>query len=145
VEPNRVLTERVATLPYFDPDHYESTHHECDMLTIKRRWRLRPAGVFGWLWKFVPSFPDDSEPGCAILRGYEVVAMQEDYIECSELSGKTIQTLRIHKDTGDGTDVQIELTDGTTFSCCLSNQPAVKESLYRGGAGTPETLQSYEI
>jgi hypothetical protein len=31
--------------------------------------------------------------------------MQEDYVECSELSGKTIQTLRIYKDTGDGTDV----------------------------------------
>jgi hypothetical protein len=71
--------------------------------------------------------------------------MREDYIECSELSGKTIQTLRIHKDTGDGTDVQIELTDGTTFSCCLSNQPAVKASLYKGGVGTPETLNSYEI
>jgi len=63
--------------------------------------------------------------------------MQEDYIECSELSGKTILTLRIHKDAGDGTDVQIELTDGTSFSCCLSNQPAVKASLYRGGVGTP--------
>ena len=71
--------------------------------------------------------------------------MREDYIECSELSGKTIQTVRIHKDTGDGTDLQIELTDGTTFSCCLSNQPAVKASLYRGGVGVPETLQSYEI
>jgi hypothetical protein len=71
--------------------------------------------------------------------------MQEDYIECSELSGKTIQTLRIHKDSGDGTVVQIELTDGTSFSCRLSNQPAVKASLYRGGVGTPETLHRYEI
>jgi hypothetical protein len=71
--------------------------------------------------------------------------MQDDYIECSELSGKTIQTLRIHKDTGDGTDVQIELTDGTSFSCRFSNQPAVKASLYKGGVGTPETLHSYEI
>ena len=71
--------------------------------------------------------------------------MQENYIECSELSGKTIQTLRIHKDTGDGTDVQIELTDGTTFSCCLSNQPAVRASLYRGGVGPPETIRSYEV
>jgi hypothetical protein len=54
--------------------------------------------------------------------------MQEDYIECPELSGKTIQILRIHRNTGDGTDVQIELTDGTSFTCCLSNQPAVKAS-----------------
>jgi hypothetical protein len=71
--------------------------------------------------------------------------MQQDYVECSELSGKTIRSLRIYKDTGDGTDIQIELTDGTSFSCCLSNQPAVKASLYRGGVGTPETLHNYEI
>jgi hypothetical protein len=71
--------------------------------------------------------------------------MQEDCVECPELSGKTIQTLRIHKGTGDGTSVQIELTDGTTFSCCLSNQPTVAASLYRGGVGIPETLRSYDI
>lgn len=71
--------------------------------------------------------------------------MNEDYIECPELSGKTIQTFRIHRDTGDGTDVQIELTDGTSFSCCLSNQPSVQASLYKGGAGIPETIRSYEI
>jgi hypothetical protein len=52
--------------------------------------------------------------------------MQDDYIECPELSGKTIQTLRIYRDVSDGTDVQIELTDGTSFSCCLSHQPSVK-------------------
>jgi hypothetical protein len=71
--------------------------------------------------------------------------MQEDYVECPELSGKTIQILRIYKDTGDGTNVEIQLTDGTSFSCCLSNQPTVTASLYRGGVGTPETLRSYEI
>jgi hypothetical protein len=71
--------------------------------------------------------------------------MQDDYVECPELSGKTIQTLRIHRDTGDGTDVQIELTDGTSFTCCLSNQPAVKAALYRGGVGTPRTIRDYQI
>jgi hypothetical protein len=71
--------------------------------------------------------------------------MREDYVECSELSGKTIQTLRIHRDIGDGTDVKSQLAAGTSFSCFLSNKSAVKASLYRGGVGTPETLQSYEI
>jgi hypothetical protein len=71
--------------------------------------------------------------------------MQDDYVECSELSGKTIQTLRIHKDTRDGADVQIEFTDGTSFSCRLSNQPTVMASLYKGGVGMPETVCSYEI
>ena len=71
--------------------------------------------------------------------------MQDDYVECPELSGKTIQTLRIYRDARDGTDVQIDLTDGTSFSCCLSHQPSVKASLYKGGAGSPETIRSYEI
>jgi hypothetical protein len=71
--------------------------------------------------------------------------VQENYVECSELSGKTIQTLRIYKDTGDGTNVAIELTDGTTFTCSLSHQPTVRASLYRGGAGTPQTIREYEV
>jgi hypothetical protein len=71
--------------------------------------------------------------------------MQEGYIECSELSGKTIQSVRIFKDTGDGTDVQIDLTDGTSFTCSLCHQPAVKASLYKDGVGTPETIRNYEI
>jgi hypothetical protein len=71
--------------------------------------------------------------------------MQKEYVDCSELSGKTIQTLRIYKETGDGNDVQIELTDGTSFSCFFCHQPTVKASLYRGGVGTPETIHSYEI
>ena len=71
--------------------------------------------------------------------------METDFIDCLEAAGKTIQLLRIHRDVGEGTRVQIELTDGTSFSCCLSNQPAVEASLYRGGVGTPETIRSYGI
>jgi hypothetical protein len=70
--------------------------------------------------------------------------MEQNYVECPELSGKTIQTLRIYKDTGDGTDVQIELTDGTSFTCSLSRQPTVRASLYRGGVGAPQTIRDYE-
>lgn len=71
--------------------------------------------------------------------------MEQNYVECPEVSGKTIQTLRIYKDTGDGTDVQIELTDGTSFTCSLSHQPTVRASLYKGGAGTPETIRDYDV
>ena len=71
--------------------------------------------------------------------------MREDYVECPELSGKTIQTLRIHKDSGDGTDVQIDLTDGTSFTCSLCHQPAVRAALYKGGEGSPETIRDYDL
>jgi hypothetical protein len=59
--------------------------------------------------------------------------MQGDYIDCADLSGKTIQTLRFYKDSGDGTEIQIELTDGTSFSCNISHSPAVTASHYKGG------------
>jgi hypothetical protein len=39
VLPNRDLTERVATLPYLDLDHYESTHDECDTLSARVRFQ----------------------------------------------------------------------------------------------------------
>jgi hypothetical protein len=49
--------------------------------------------------------------------------MTDDYVECSQVSGKTIQSLRIYKDTGDGTELQIDLTDGTSFMCSFSVRP----------------------
>jgi hypothetical protein len=71
--------------------------------------------------------------------------MNQDYVECSELSGKTIKTVRIYKDRNDGTEIQIDLTDGTSFSCCVSHTPAVTAYLYQGGVGTPKVLRDYEI
>lgn len=71
--------------------------------------------------------------------------MQQKYIECQELSGKTIESVRIYRDTGDGTVLGIELTDGTTFSCSISIQPSAKASLYKGGAGTPQIIREYDV
>jgi hypothetical protein len=71
--------------------------------------------------------------------------MKEDYVEISELSGKTIQTLRIYKDGSDGTEIQVELTDGTSFSCCVSHPPTVTASLYQCGVGTPKVRCDYEL
>jgi hypothetical protein len=71
--------------------------------------------------------------------------MPENYIDCPEMAGKTIQLLRIHKSAGDGPSVQIELTDGTSFSCYVAARPTVDASLYKGGVGTPETIRAYEL
>ena len=71
--------------------------------------------------------------------------MNQDYVECSELSGKTIRTVRIYKNGNDRTEIQIDLTDRTTFSCCVSHPPAVTASLYQGGVGAPKTLRDYEL
>lgn len=71
--------------------------------------------------------------------------MKADYIDCPEMVGKTIQLLRIHRDTGEGTSVQIELTDGTSFTCYVSIRPSVGASLYKGSVGAPETIRAYEL
>lgn len=71
--------------------------------------------------------------------------MTEQFIECADLAGKTIQMIRIYKDAGDGSEIQIELTDGTSFSCTVSQSPAVTASLYKGGAGNPEVLKRYQF
>jgi hypothetical protein len=77
--------------------------------------------------------------------GEEGVSVNTDFIDCPEVAGKTIQMLRIHRDTGDGTSVQIELTDGTSFTCYVAVRPAVEASLYRGGTGAPETIRDYKF
>ena len=69
----------------------------------------------------------------------------ESYVECPELSGKTIQTLRIYKDTGDGVEIQLDLTDGTSFSYSVCHSPSTRAILYKGGAGTPQVLRDYEL
>jgi hypothetical protein len=63
--------------------------------------------------------------------------MEPDYVECPELSGKTIQTLRIYRDTRDGTDVVIELTDGNSFTCSSTKTKAIQ----RGFCATSPKLR----
>lgn len=71
--------------------------------------------------------------------------MRKDYVECPELSGMTIQKFRIYKDTGDGAEIHLDLTDGTSFSCSLRQQAEIKAALYQGGVGSPKIIREYEI
>jgi hypothetical protein len=41
--------------------------------------------------------------------------------------------------------LNIELTDGTSFSYCVSQSPTVTASIYKGGSGSPEILKNYEF
>ena len=137
----------MATLPYLSLDHYESTHDKCD--TFSARVLTKENGLAKLLPPLWKSFSSIAAQLPVEICDSSVIErsrfMQNDYIDCPELLGKTIQTFRIHKDTGDGTNLQIELTDGTSFSCCLNHRPDVKASLYRGGVGTPQTIRNYEI
>ena len=71
--------------------------------------------------------------------------MDEDFIECREVAGKQIEALRIYKDTGDGTELQIDFPDGTSFSCCFAAKAAIEASMIRPGVGPPDILKKYDL
>jgi hypothetical protein len=48
--------------------------------------------------------------------------MTDDYLECPELSGKTIKNLKLYRESPERCEVLIEFTDGTSFSCALDIQ-----------------------
>jgi hypothetical protein len=73
----------------------------------------------------------------------ERLLMTDDSFECSELTGKTIKKLTLFKDSGERCEVLIEFTDGTSFSCALDVQSAIRASLIRTGIGTPDVLREY--
>ena len=71
--------------------------------------------------------------------------MRDDFIECPEVAGKQIESLRIYKDSGDGTEIQIDFPDGTSFTCCFTANPKLEASVIRAGVGPPETLHKYAL
>ncbi len=71
--------------------------------------------------------------------------MPREYVECAEVVGKTIKALKMYEDEVDGCETLIEFTDGTSFASSVSYQPAVKGTLFKGGAGTPEIIRDYEV
>ena len=71
--------------------------------------------------------------------------MKEDFIECPEVSGKQIMLLRISKDKGDGTEIQIDSEDGTSFSITFEVKPTIQASIIRTGKGFPENLHKYDL
>ena len=71
--------------------------------------------------------------------------MKEEFLECAEVAGKQIKSLRIFKDTGEGTEVQIEFEDGTSFACRFHVTPTIEASIIRSGVGFPESLHKYDL
>ncbi len=70
--------------------------------------------------------------------------MTRDYVECPELAGKTIKSLKLYEDDTDSCETLIEFTDGTSFSSSVSYQATFKGTLFEGGVGTPKIIRDYE-
>jgi hypothetical protein len=79
------------------------------------------------------------------IYSFREVNVPRDYVECKEVAGKTIKALKIYEDDVDGCETLIEFTDGTSFSSSVSYQSAVKGTLFKGGAGSPQVICDYEV
>jgi len=64
-------------------------------------------------------------------------------IECNELTSKVVRLLKIYEDGSYGPEIHIEFTDGTTFSACLRNHPAIEAKYFRDDGGEPRILRDY--
>ena len=71
--------------------------------------------------------------------------MSVTFIECPEVIGKTVKSLRLYPESVDGVEAIIEFSDGTNLSWCTVHKSSTKAMLFRSGIGTPEVLNEYEI
>ena len=68
--------------------------------------------------------------------------MNEDFVECKQAVGKTVSSLKLFRDSGDGPELQIEFSDGTSFNCSFNSKPVFEASLLRTtGGGQPEVIE----
>ena len=69
--------------------------------------------------------------------------MPSEIVDCPEVVGKTVKTLKLHSSAMGDVEVMIEFTDGTSFSSSFESRSELKASLIRTGFGTPEVLKNY--
>ncbi len=67
------------------------------------------------------------------------------FIDCPEVIGKTIKSIRLYPESVDGVEAIIEFADGTNLSWCTVHKSSTKAMLFRPGIGTPEVLNEYDI
>jgi hypothetical protein len=69
--------------------------------------------------------------------------MSSPIIDCSEVVGKTVSSLKLHSTDSDSVEIVIEFTDGTSFSSAYESRAVHKAALIRTGVGVPEVLKTY--
>jgi hypothetical protein len=70
---------------------------------------------------------------------------RDNPVDCPDVIGKTIQNLKVYRDAGDGTEIQIDFTDGTSYVCCVENQVKVEANLVVCGNGEPKVLRRFDL
>jgi hypothetical protein len=60
-----------------------------------------------------------------------------------EVEGKTVRSMRVMQSSAGETDIQIDFTDGTSFSSSTCPRTDFEAELYIGGVGEPQILKRY--
>lgn len=60
-----------------------------------------------------------------------------------EVKGKTVRSMRVMLSSAGETDIQIDFTDGTSFSSSTCPRTDFEAELYIGGVGEPQILKRY--
>ena len=64
-------------------------------------------------------------------------------MECKELAGKVIRLCSLFEDGSDGPELQIDFTDGTSFTVGLKTQVSLEAQCVRNDGGEPQVLKDY--
>jgi hypothetical protein len=64
-------------------------------------------------------------------------------IECIELAGKVIRLCTIFEDGSDGPDLEIDFTDGASFTVSLRTNVSIEAKCVRDERGQPQVLKDY--
>lgn len=69
--------------------------------------------------------------------------MSDQEIQVPEVEGKTIRSMRLMLTASAETEIQIDFTDGTSFSSSTCPRVEFDAELYIGGSGEPEIIKRY--
>jgi hypothetical protein len=69
--------------------------------------------------------------------------MSTEILDCPEVVGKTVKSLKLFLTGSVSGEIQLEFTDGATFTMSCESRQAVKAALIQTGIGEPEVLKAY--
>jgi len=64
-------------------------------------------------------------------------------MECKELAGKVVRVCNLYENGSDGPELQIDFTDGTSFTMAFKTQVANEAKWLRSDGGEPQVLKNY--
>jgi hypothetical protein len=87
--------------------------------------------------------PYSANPVAHTVTFARVVLRRETMIECKEIAGKVIHLCTIFEDGSYGPDLQIDFTDGTSFTVSLKTDVSIEAKCIRNEGGQPQVLTDY--